>query len=153
MSYNESLSPNSNYPAMSQSQWDSAPFNEPDVPEKEFDVTISQTLSKNTTVTTNDYIPGASGVDYEPDDEGGYCSCGWHDPDDTSDTNWNEAYKKEHYTPLDLIGLFKETLEQQLESWEGMDYMPYAKKEIKRIEHLIEECSSWIDDEIEICES
>ena len=130
----------------------SAPWNQIEIPEQKFDVTISQTLSKNTTVTTNDYIPGASGVDYEPDDEGGYCSCGWHDPDDTSDTNWNEAYKKEHYTPIDLIELFKETLKQQLESWEGMDYMPYAKKEIKRIEHLIDECSSWIDDETEVCE-
>lgn len=130
-----------------------APYNQAEIPEKDFDVTISQTLSKDTTVTTNDYIPGESGVDYEPDDEGGYCASGWQDPDDTSDTNWGKAYREEHYTPLDLIEMFKETLKQQLESWEGMDYIPYVKKERHRIEHLIDECSCWTDDETEVVQN
>ena len=71
----------------------SAPWNEVDVPEKEFDVICSQSLSRTATVWTNNYIPGASGVDYEPDDEGGYCACGWQDDDDTSDTCWGDEYK------------------------------------------------------------
>ena len=150
MSYNESLSPNSNYPAMSQSQWDSAPFNESDIPEEEFEVTCSQSLSRTTSVWTSNYIPGASGVDYEPDGEGGYYGSSWHDDPDTSDTNWAEEYHdNDHYTPIQLIGLYKETLKEQLKSWEDMDEIASAKTQIRRIEHLIEECEGWTEDETE----
>ena len=128
----------------------SAPWNDVDIPEKDFDITCSQSLSRTATVWTNNYIPGASGVDYEPDDEGGYCASGWQDPDDTSDTNWSSEYASNgHKTPLELIQLFKETLEQQLKSWEGMEDESCAKKEIHRIEYLIEECSNWTEDETE----
>ena len=78
----------SNYPDGLSDYSVGAPWNEPDVPEKDFEITCSQSLSRTATVCTNNYIPGASGVDYEPDDEGGYCACGWQDPDDTSDTDW-----------------------------------------------------------------
>ena len=127
-----------------------APYNQEDVPEKDFDITCSQSLSRTATVTTNNYIPGASGVDYEPDDEGGYYASGWQDPDDTSDTNWGKEYKAcGHYTPLQLIQLYKETLKEQLKSWEGLEDSPIGKNEIRRIEHLIEECDCWSDDETE----
>jgi hypothetical protein len=127
-----------------------APYNEPYVPEKEFDITCSQSLSRTATVWTDNYIPGASGVDYEPDDEGGYYASGWQDPDDTSDTNWGEEYKAcGHYTPLQLIQLYKETLKEQLKSWEGLEDSSTGKNEIRRIEHLIEECDCWSDDETE----
>lgn len=146
MSYNESLRPNSNYPAMSQSQWDSAPFNEPIIPDKEFEVTCSQSLSKTVNVLTNNYVPGASGVDYESDDEGGCYASGWHDPDDTSDTNWADEYHlNEHYTPLQLIELFKQHLENEL------NRMAEVKNE-KWIKHLIEECSDWTEDDTEYVE-
>ena len=141
---------NYNYPPGADNEY--APWNEPTIPEKEFDVTCSQSLSKTVTVTTNNYIPGASGVDYEPDDEGGYCAVGWHDPDDTSDTDWEEEYSNEHYTPLELIELYKETLKEQLKSWEGMDDTVSAKTQIRKIEHLIEECDNWTEDETEYVE-
>ena len=48
-----------------------APWNQEEVPDEDFEITCSQSLSKTVTVTTNNYIPGASGVDYERDDEGG----------------------------------------------------------------------------------
>lgn len=132
---------NYNYPAGADNP--DAPWNESVVPEKDFDVTCSQTLSKTVTVTTDNYIPGASGVDYEPDDEGGYCACGWHDPDDTSDTNWAEEYHgNDYHTPLQLLGLFKEFLEQQLAN--GIVF-----KSPKYTEALIEECSNWTEDETE----
>lgn len=151
MSYNESLNPNSNYPAMSQSQWDNAPWNEPTIPDMDFEVTCSQTLSRTVTVTTNNYVLRALGVDYEPDGEGGYDACGYQDSADTSDTNWSNEYASNgHKTPLELIQLFKETLEQQLESWEGMEDEPYAKKEIHRIKYLIDECKGWTEDETEV---
>jgi hypothetical protein len=50
LSYNESLSSRSNYPPMSQSEWDSAPWNQVDPPKEEFTVTVSLTMSKDFTV-------------------------------------------------------------------------------------------------------
>ena len=124
----------------------SAPYNQSDPDDKEFDVTCSQSLSKTVTVVTNNYIPGASGVDYEPDGEGGCSAVGWHDPDDTSDTNWADEYHdNDHYTPLQLIELFKKHLENEL------NRMAEVKNE-KWIKHLIEECSDWIEDDTEYVE-
>ena len=154
MSYNESLNPNSNYPHMTQSQWNSAPWNEPYVPEKDFDVTCCQVLSRTATVTTNNYIPGACGVDYEYDDEGGCCACGWQDDDDTSYTNWGKAYREEHYTPLDLIKLLGDKCKNELKELEelGSDDAPYYYKQKKReLELIIEECTCWTDDETVVC--
>ena len=124
----------------------SAPYNQVDAPDKEFDVTCCQTLSKTVTVTTNNYIPGASGVDYESDDEGGYCAVGWQDPDDTSDTNWADEYHdNDYHTPLQLIELFKQHLENDL------NRMGDVKNE-RWIKHLIEECENWTEDEVEFLE-
>lgn len=147
MSYNESLKSNSNYPSMSQSEWDSAPFNEVEVPERNFEITCSQSLSKTVTVTTNNYIPGASGVDYEPDGEGGYYTCGYHDPDDTSDTNWSDEYSdNDYHTPLQLIQLFGQFLKEQYSN--GVVFKsPYFT------EYLIEECKGWQEDETEFIEN
>lgn len=136
----------SNYPDGVNDNTPGAPWNEPEVPEKEFDVTCSQSLSKTVTVTTNNYIPGAEGVDYEPDDEGGYCAVGWHDPDDTSDTDWEEEYSNEHYTPLQLIELFKRYLQHILD--DKVQVLTLASY----IKHLIEECDNWSEDETEYVE-
>ena len=147
MSYNESLRSNSNYPAMSQSQWDSAPFNEEDVPEKDFRVTCCQSLSKTVTVTTNNYIPGAEGVDYESDDEGGCYAVPYHDDPDTSDTNWAEEYHDNQYhTPAQLLELFKQCLEENMKN--GLVF-----KTPKFTEDLIKECEGWCEDETEFVEN
>lgn len=135
---------NYNYPAGADNE--SAPWNQSDPEEKEFSVLCSQSLSKTVTVTTCNYIPGDSGVDYEPDDEGGYYADQWHDPDDTSDTDWDEEYHdNDHYTPLQLIELFKQHLENELAKTEDV-------KDSRRIKHLIEECSDWTEDETEYLE-
>jgi len=147
---------NYNYPAGADNEY--APWNEESIPEKDFDVTCSQSLSKTVTVTTNNYIPGASGVDYEPDDEGGCCAVGWHDPDDTSDTDWEEEYHgSNHYTPLQLIQKFKEFLEADLEKTnkeiaEGENHSPIRKARKSLLKHLIEECDNWSEDETEYVE-
>ena len=49
MSFNESLLPNSNYPPMSQDEWDNAPFNEP--MDDNFTRTVSISLSFDYTTT------------------------------------------------------------------------------------------------------
>lgn len=136
------------YPAELTDWSPNAPWNDPgDPPEKDFEITVSQTLSKGTTVTTTNYIPGAEGVDYEPDDEGGYCASGWHDPDDTSDTNWEEEYDESgHYTPLQLIKMFKRYLQEEIEGTDTLDHSP------KHLEYIMEECDGWTEDETEFVE-
>ena len=68
MSYNESLNGNSNYPPMSQSEWDNAPWNQVDNPEREIEVTVSVTLSKTVKIKVSDYEITDSGRD----DDGEY---------------------------------------------------------------------------------
>ena len=103
-----------------------APYNEPLVPDLDFDVTMSQSLSKNVTICTDRY-----------------------NVDDLNETEWSKIYSEEHYTPLQLIQMYKEKLKEQLESWEGMEDLFVGKKQIQRIEYLIEECEGWTDDETE----
>ena len=114
-----------------------APWNEQEVPERQFDVCISQTLSKSTRVTTDDYVPGV-----DPDEDG----YGYHDYSDTSDTDWWEAYKNEHLTPLQLIEEFKDFLTKHLPD-------PIIDvKGFRRFKHLIDECEGWTEDETEVVE-
>ena len=124
----------------------SAPYNQSEPEDMEFEVVCSQSLSKNVSVWTSDYIPGASGVDYEVNDEGGVDTVAWHDDPDTSDTNWEDVYEEDHYTPLQLINLFKRYLESELNHTETVSKQPSFLK------HLISECSDWNDDETEIIE-
>lgn len=63
MSYNESLNSNSNYPLMPQSEWDNAPWNQTDNPEREIEVTVSVTLSKTVNIKVSDYEIIDSGKD------------------------------------------------------------------------------------------
>jgi hypothetical protein len=112
-----------------------APWNEPDIPEKGFDVCISQTLSKSTKVITDDYYPEEG-----CDEDGPYMTA------NTSNTDWRAAYDNDHYTPLQLIGLFKEFLEKHL---------PDPITDIKGYEEaksLIAECENWTEDETEVVE-
>jgi hypothetical protein len=107
-----------------------APWNEPVVPEKDFPVVVSQTLSKDAVVTTNDYNPSY-------DDETGEIEI------DTFDTHWTDAYNNQHYTPLELLKLFKTFLEDELPTL-------VMAKDIRRYKMLINECSNWKEDECEV---
>ena len=137
----------SNYPDGLSDWTPGTPWNEPIVPEEEFEVTCSQSLSKTVKVTTNNYIPGASGVDYESDDEGGCCAVPWHDAPDTSDTNWADEYHdNDYHTPAQLLELFKQCLEENMKH--GLVF-----KTPKFTNNLIKECEGWIEDETEFIEN
>ena len=141
----------SNYPDGLSDWTPGAPWNDPEVLEEDFEITCSQSLSRTATVTTNNYIPGASGVDYEPDDEGGCYASAWHDDPDTSDTNWSQEYEANGYhTPLQLIQMFKEYLENHYNA--VSDATIEGKRECRRLKQLIEECDAWTDDETEFIE-
>lgn len=101
-----------------------APWNKEELPIETFDVCVSSTLSKAVYVNTNDYTL----------DDDYY---------DTFDTNWIEAYSNDgHYTPIQLIQLFKKYLQSNL------DKVNLTKKTFYK--HLIEECESWVEDELVI---
>lgn len=146
----------SNYPDGLSDSTIGAPWNEESIPEKEFEVTCSQCLSKTASVWTDNYIPGASGVDYEKDDEGGTYASPWYDEDDTSDTNWADEYKNNGYkTPLELIGMLKGYLEKDLRDVQK-DMLPndrgYNATKARILRGLIEECDGWTEDETEYIE-
>lgn len=127
-----------------------APWNEPSIPEIEFEVTISQTLSKGTNVTTNDYTPQC---DMGEEDGIGYCNK-WND---TSNTDWKKAYEDEHFTPLELIGKLREYVEMHLVVIEmelAAENPKTAKTTLKAVElrRLLKECDDWCEDETEIVE-
>ena len=127
----------SNLPLMSESQLREAPFNQQDIPERDFNVTCSQSLSKTVKVYTDNYIPRKDGKELIID---------------TGSVNWADEYhNNDYYTPIQLITLYKETLKKQLESYEGFE--DTMRGTIRRIEHLIEECENWTEDETEYIES
>ena len=122
----------------------SAPYNQVEVPEKDFEITCSQSLSRTATVVTNNYIPCC--------DEGYDDGVGYHDEwADTSDTNWSDEYDENGYkTPLQLIQMLKEYLQKDLEKWEEEDRKePYkwAATQVRKLKGLIEECDCWTEDE------
>ena len=107
-----------------------APWNEVEIPEREFDATISSSLSKSTTIESKNYI-------IEEDPDGSYI--------DTSEIRWLEEYSEQHYTPIQLIEMYKKELEEKKKFLSN----PY---QIKQIEKIIAECEGWVEDEIEVFE-
>ena len=136
------------YPAGAYSD-PSAPYNEIEIPEKEFEITCSQSLSRTVVVTTNNYIPCV--------DEGCEDGVGYHDEwADTSDTCWKEVYENCGYkTPQELIGMLEEYLEKDLREIQK-NMLPndrsYKATQARRLKGLIEECEAWTDDETEFIE-
>ena len=138
-----------NYPPGVSDNTPDAPWNDPEVPEKEFDVTCTLCMSKTVSCYTKDYIPGAEGVDYESDDEGGCHAVPYHDEDDTSDTNWSDVFGANHKTIPELLDEFKQYLEKDLENIDAIaEIRKHDKAFLKRkLERLIEECDGWSIDE------
>ena len=108
-----------------------APYNQPVIPERDFDLTISQSLSKDVSVCTDNYIP-------EYDEEDGHIYA------NTDDTEWNKVYEENGcHTPLQLIQLLGEVLQKDLEHGIVFKSPRFTRK-------LIEECEGWTEDETEI---
>jgi hypothetical protein len=111
-----------------------APWNALIPSKRKFEVSASQTLSKNTNVITTNYY-----MEYnEWENEWEY---------DTSGVDWTREYfGNGHYKPSQLIHLFKNHLENELRRFgDTIDK--------KRYLHLIEECKGWIEDDYVVCQS
>lgn len=123
MSYNESLNGNSNYPPMSQSEWDNAPWNQVDNPEREIEVTVSVTLSKTVKIKVSDYEITDSGKD----EDGGY-------------------FEDIDYSNCDLKGAVEKQIVLPQKAWNYI--VPKTKKDVKAISDL----KGWNVDDFEIVE-
>ena len=136
----------SNYPPGAEYDMN-APYNQVDTPEKDFDVTCSQSLSKTVTVTTSNYVHYV--------EDGCEDGVGYHDEwDEFPNTNWSDEYSESgHYTPLQLIQMLKVRVEKELKELELLPIdsrHPYTKAaEVRKLKHLIEECDDWCDAETE----
>lgn len=120
---------NYDYPAGADTP--AAPWNERMPEVRNFEVCVSQTISKTSHVETADFTDGIE------EDE-----MGKHYFIDTEGTDWKRAYaNNNHYTPLQLLEEFQHYLEESM-----ADTQMSSGEKIKR-EHLIRELKGWVDDE------
>ena len=125
MSYNESLNPNSNYPLMSQSQWDNAPFNDVTNEPYEFDCIITQTVQKYVGVETKSY-------NMEVDEEDGSV---YREP---YEEDWYEEYGKQHLDIPELLEALQCLAKEKLEKCKDLSI-----SEKNRLNRLIKEAGGW----------
>lgn len=105
-----------------------APWEEVEVPERNFKVCVSQTLSRSTDVDTQDYT-WDKGEEYP----------------DTSETNWKTTYLAQHYSPFEIIENTRkiaQTLIAKGQTSVAGVYLP----------SLLRDCRGWICDDFEVVE-
>lgn len=107
-----------------------APYNEPIVPERDFDVRVTQTLVKETTISTDQYQP-------EYDDETGTTYT------NTDDTDWKDVYENVACIPSKLIEvcgrLAQHLINGGIKKVDGI-WLP----------EIVNECDGWEVDETEV---
>ena len=111
-----------------------APYNEVEIPEREFDVTISMSLSRTVQCYTNKYIP-------EVDEENGHLYV------DTSDTPWSEVYGDNHKTIPELLDELKKYIQKDLDNLADDETKMDKAFHRRRLEFLLTECDEWTVDE------
>ena len=111
-----------------------APYNEVEIPEREFDVTISMSLSRTVQCYTNMYIP-------EMDEEDGHLYV------DTSDTPWSEVYGDNHKTIPELLEELKKYIQKDLDNLADDETKMDKAFHRRRLEFLLTECDEWTVDE------
>lgn len=116
---------NYNYPAGADTP--EAPWNQPVIPEKDFEVDVEYILQKKRVkVSTNDYIPEQVLKDESI-----------VEPLSTDDTNWENAYTSSRYTVLELIDKLKDYVQQDLER-----HKDSGRKE-RELKELLDDCEGW----------
>ena len=102
-----------------------APYNEPVIPEQDFEVDVEYVLQKKAVkVTTDDYSP-------EFDEETGHVDA------NTEDTDWENVYENSHYTIPELLSELELYIKQDLERYKGS-----ATKE-RQLKEMLEDCQGW----------
>lgn len=108
----------------------SAPFNEPTVPDMDFGLYVTVTLSRRVKITTDNYIP-------ECEDDG-------YIYPNTENTDWRKEYENNCYAIPDLLKELEIYLKKDIESSNG------NKRREHRLNELLEACQGWNVDELEV---
>ena len=102
-----------------------APWNEPLIPERDFDVEVTITMSKVVTITTDNYVP-------EYDDEDG------HTYANTENTEWDKEFENSgHFTIADLIEELKGYVVEDMKTC-----APNTRK-VSHLKRLLLACEDW----------
>lgn len=129
-----------------------APWNQTDNLPLEFEVFVSQSLSRNHFVKTTDYKEGEPYEDVDHDSDGNWYSSWCQGAPDCTDTDWPAAYKAEHKTPLELIAELKRVKELHIKMLsettpDSPDY-DLVQRQIREDQCWIQECENWVEDEL-----
>lgn len=101
-----------------------APYNEPVIPERDFDVDVEFVMRKKSTITTNDYV-----LEYDDEDGREYAN--------TENTDWESAYDASgHYTIPELLEVLKGYVQKEIEIYKG-----YRKE--KDLQQILDSCEGW----------
>ena len=99
--------------------------------EREFSVTVSQTLSKNTSIFTSNYK-------VEQDEDSMFSHS-------IEDENLNDLYVEQHYTIPQLLKILKKDYKHRAMNAKDPKKIAYFNK-------IAEECSNWTVDDFEVVE-
>lgn len=111
-----------------------APWNEVENKEIERDCEVTETITRNVTLSTTDYIT-------EDDRNDGFGKC---ISADTSETDWREEYINQKYTVSELIAKLKIYVEEDIKNT-----APDAGKRME-LQSLLSACDGWEQVEIEV---
>ena len=122
-----------------------APWNQTNPEPVKVEVTISQSLSRSTTITVTDYT--ATKYDDIEYDEDGYINRIEGIDYDFSDSDLKGAYEEQEYTIPELLNYLKAYLIVDINecSKEG------SKR--KKLQHILKCCEGWEVDETEVVEN
>lgn len=123
-----------NYPMMSQSQLNSAPWNDKENSVITRDCEITETVTRKVTLATTDYV-----AEEDWDDDFGKCISA-----DTSETDWEEEYSNQEYTVLELIDKLKAYVEEDIKNT-----LPNTGK-CRELQRLLSTCNGWEQVELEV---
>ena len=102
-----------------------APYNEPLIPERDFDVEVTITMSKVVTITTENYGP-----EYDDEDDHTYAN--------TENTEWDKEFENSgHFTIADLIEELKGYVVEDMKTC-----APNTRK-VSHLKRLLLACEDW----------
>lgn len=111
-----------------------APWNQVENSEIERDCNVTETITREVTLSTTDYI-----AEDDWNDEFGKCISA-----DTSETDWSREYDRQEYTALELISKLKSYVEEDIRNT-----APNTGKG-RELQRLLSACNGWEQVELEI---
>lgn len=114
-----------------------APWNQVENSEIERDCNVTETITREVTLSTTDYI-----AEDDWNDEFGKCISA-----DTSETDWRNEYINQEYTALELISKLKSYVEEDIKNT-----APNTGKG-RELQRLLSACKGWeqVESEVEEC--